>query len=105
VSAPRTLLVFGAPDDPRRAEQLAALRADPAGARDRDVLVVDVADRPDAPALRAFYDVRDPFCVVLVGRDGAERARWTTVAATAELWAAVDGSPLRRAEALGEFDV
>lgn len=105
MAGPRTLLVFGAEDDPRRIEQLATVGRDPRGAVRRDVTVVDVAARPDAGALRGFYAVRDDFAVVLVGRDGAIRERWTTPVTLAELWAVVDDSPLRRAEALGEFDV
>jgi hypothetical protein len=99
----RTLLVFGPQDDPRRAEQLAAI--DLRQAQARELLLVDVAHRPDAPALRDFYDVTEPFAVVLVGLDGMERERWLAPVDPLELWAVIDESPLRRAEALGEFDV
>lgn len=105
MAAPRTLLVFSPQDDPRRERQLRAVEAEARAAQERDVLLVDVAGRPDAPALRDFYDVTEPFCVLLVGRDGTERERWADVVTAAELWAVVDESPLRRAEALGEFDV
>ena len=105
MAEPRTLLVFSPQDDPRRDEQLRLVEGERREAQARDLLLVDVAGRPDAPALREFYDVTEPFCVVLVGRDGTERERWADVVAPAELWAVVDASPLRRAEALGEFDV
>jgi hypothetical protein len=101
----RTLLVFGPQDDPRREQQLLAVEAEPRAAAERELLLVDVAARPDAPALRDHYDVSEPFAVLLIGHDGMERERWPQPVSAAELWAVVDASPMRRAEALGEFDV
>lgn len=100
----RTLLVFGSATDPRHEAQLAAIAAQPEEAAARDLLLVDVAQRPDAPALRDHYDVTEPFAAVLIGHDGMERERWPAPVGAAELWAVIDDSPLRRAEALGEFD-
>src|SRR3954468_18114928 len=52
---PRSVMVFAAPGDPRRREQLDALAFDAAAAQRRDVLVVDVAARLDALALCDLY--------------------------------------------------
>ncbi len=89
---PRSVMVFSAPADPSRREQLDALAFDAAAADRRDVIVVDVAERLDALALCDVYDVPPgSFAVVLIGRDGAEQERWYAPVETSELWAAIDG--------------
>jgi Domain of unknown function (DUF4174) len=80
----RALIVSGAPDDPRVAEQLEAVRADAAGVEDREL---DVSSR-EAPG----------FTVELLGKDGAVRARWSEVVGREELWARIDAMPMRRRE-------
>jgi Domain of unknown function (DUF4174) len=88
---PRSVMVFSAPGDPQRREQLDALAFDSAAAARRDVIVVDVADRLDALALCDLYGVAPgSFAVVLIGRDGAEVERWEEPVDTHELWALVD---------------
>ncbi len=89
---PRSVMVFSAPADPSRREQLDALAFDAAAADRRDVIVVDVVERLDALALCDVYDVPPgSFAVVLIGRDGAEQERWYAPVETSELWAAIDG--------------
>jgi hypothetical protein len=88
---PRSVMVFAAPGDPRRREQLDALAFDAAAAQRRDVIVVDVAERLDALALCDLYRVAPgDFAVVLIGRDGAEQDRFEEPVATEELWALID---------------
>jgi hypothetical protein len=88
---PRSVMVFAAPGDPQRREQLDALAFDAAAAQRRDVIVVDVAERLDALALCDLYRVPPgSFAVVLIGRDGAEVDRWEEPVETGELWAALD---------------
>jgi hypothetical protein len=88
---PRSVMVFAAPADPRRREQLDALAFDGAAAARRDVLVVDVADRLDALALCDLYDVSPgTFTVLLIGRDGTEQERWLVPVETRELWDLID---------------
>jgi hypothetical protein len=88
---PRSVMVFAAPADPQRREQLDALAFDGAAAERRDVIVVDVADRLDAPALCDRYEVAPgTFAVVLIGRDGVERERWDEPVETRELWDVID---------------
>jgi hypothetical protein len=85
-------MVFAAPGDPRRREQLDALAFDASAAARRDVIVSDVADRLDALALCDLYGVPPgEFAVLLIGRDGVEQERWDEPVETAELWAVVDG--------------
>jgi hypothetical protein len=88
---PRSVMVFAAPADPRRREQLDALAFDGAAAARRDVIVVDVAERLDALALCDLYGVvPGGFAVVLIGRDGAERERFDDPVETTDLWALID---------------
>ena len=88
---PRSVMVFAAPADPQRREQLDALAFDGAAAARRDVIVVDVADRLDALALCDLYEVAPgTFAVVLIGRDGVERERWGEPVETRELWELID---------------
>jgi len=88
---PRSVMVFAAPGDPQRREQLDALAFDSVAAQRRDVIVVDVAERLDALALCDLYRVLPgTFAVVLIGRDGSEVERWEEPVETAEFWAALD---------------
>jgi hypothetical protein len=88
---PRSVMVFAAPADPRRREQLDALAFDAAAGARRDVIVVDVAERLDALALCDLYGVAPGgFAVVLIGRDGVEQERWEDTVETDELWATID---------------
>ena len=88
---PRSILVFAAPDDPERVEQLAALEGDADAVRAHDVIVVDVAQRLDALALCELHDVAPgAFEVLLIDRDGAVRERWTRPVDPEEVWALLD---------------
>src|SRR4051794_5754617 len=90
--APRSVMVFAAPADPQRREQLDALAFDAVAAGRRNVIVVDVAERLDALALCDHYRVPPgAFAVVLIGRSGNELQRWDAAVPTSELWALIDG--------------
>jgi hypothetical protein len=89
---PRSVMVFSAPADPQRREQLDALAFDSAAAARRDVIVVDVAERLDALALCDLYRVPPgSFTVLLIGRGGDELERWEEPVETDELWRLIDG--------------
>ena len=89
---PRSVMIFAAPADPQRREQLDALAFDAAAAARRDVIVVDVAERLDALALCDLYRVAPGgFAVVLIGRAGDELERWEEPVETDELWRLIDG--------------
>ena len=88
---PRSVMVFAAPADPQRREQLDALAFDSVAAARRDVIVVDVAERLDALALCDLYRVAPgSFTVILIGRAGTELERWEEPVETAELWRLID---------------
>jgi hypothetical protein len=78
----RELIVRGPAGDPRVAEQLEAVRADPKGAADREL---EVLERE-----------ADDFQVELMGKDGGVRARWDNLVGVTELWARIDAMPGRR---------
>ena len=78
----RELIVTGPSGDPLVAEQVQALRADPEGAREREL---DVTEREGAS-----------FLVELMGKDGGLAARWDNLVGVAELWAKIDAMPMRR---------
>jgi hypothetical protein len=78
----RELIVSGPAGDPRVSEQVEALRADPDGAAERELEVVE----REAPA----------FQVELTGKDGGLNARWDNLVGVSELWAKIDAMPMRR---------
>jgi hypothetical protein len=78
----RELIVSGPAGDPRVAEQVEALRADPAGAEERELEVLE----------REAHD----FQVELTGKDGGVKARWDNLVGISELWARIDAMPARR---------
>jgi hypothetical protein len=80
----REVIVSGPAGDPMVREQLAALRADPKGADEREL---EVRER-EAPA----------FEVELRGKDGGTQARWDNLVGVTELWARIDSLPGRRRE-------
>ena len=78
----RELIVSGPAGDPRVSEQVEALRADPEGAREREL---DVLEREAGD-----------FQVELTGKDGGVKARWDNIVGVSELWARIDAMPARR---------
>jgi hypothetical protein len=80
----RELIVSGPTGDPRVFEQMEALRADPDGARERELEVLE------REALS--------FRVELLGKDGGLKARWEDLVGVGELWARIDAMPSRRRE-------
>jgi hypothetical protein len=78
----RELIVSGPAGDPRVAEQMQALDADPDGAREREL---EISER-EAQA----------FQVELTGKDGGVKARWDNLVGVSELWARIDAMPTRR---------
>ncbi len=78
----RELIVSGPAGDPRVSEQVDALRADPDGAQERELEVLE----------REAHD----FQVELMGKDGGVKARWDNLVGVSELWARIDAMPARR---------
>jgi hypothetical protein len=80
----RELVVSGPAGDPRVSEQMAALRADPDGARERELELIERE--------------ASGFQVELLGKDGGLKARWDNLVGVSELWARIDAMPVRRRE-------
>jgi len=78
----RELIVSGPAGDPRVSEQMQALSADPDGAREREL---EIVEREAAG-----------FQVELMGKDGGLKARWDNLVGVSELWARIDAMPTRR---------
>ena len=78
----RELIISGPMGDPLVSEQMQALRADPDGARERELELIE----REATA----------FQVELMGTDGGLKARWDNLVGVSELWAKIDATPLRR---------
>jgi hypothetical protein len=109
----RPLLVFApSAEDGRYEEQRLALSRDVEGLSERDMAVflmpgdrplhTLVGQRPEtdfAPGLREAYGVAPAdFVVVLVGKDGGEKGRWTSPVEPDEIFALIDAMPMRRQE-------
>jgi len=80
----RTIRIAGPETDERVELQLGELSLHGQGARERDVRVV--------------REEEGEFAVILIGRDGGEKARWTEPVAATEIWERIDAMPMRRAE-------
>ena len=78
----RELIISGPMGDPLVSEQMQALRADPDGARERELELIERE--------------ADAFQVELVGKDGGLKARWDNLVGVSELWAKIDAMPTRR---------
>ena len=107
----RPLLVFApAPGSPKLARQLAVLRANRGGFRDRDMVVVVVAGervsmamgaapRQGATALRRRYGIaRGTFRTILVGKDGGAKLTSAAPVSASRLFRLIDSMPMRRQE-------
>jgi hypothetical protein len=108
----RVLLAFapGGDDDPLK-RQLEAFREGEPALKERDVVVFVLpaegsASCEGAPvgaeqvgALRDRFDApEDQLTVVLVGKDGGEKKRWTGYAPIPEIDDTIDAMPMRRRE-------
>ena len=66
----------------KQIERVQALRADPDGARERELELIERE--------------ADAFQVELMGKDGGMKARWDNLVGVSELWAKIDATPTRR---------
>ena len=100
----RPLLIFAAGEgDPALRDMKRALAQRRCDVAERDMVIVEILaegpDSDDAEALRRRFDVaEDDFHVVLVGKDGGEKLRAGAPPALDDLFALIDGMPMRRRE-------
>lgn len=94
----RPLVIFAdAPDDPRFAQQMARLEADPAPLADRLVTVLTDTDPAANGPLRQRLRPRG-FSVVLIDTDGQVAQRRDTPVTVREIAGTIDRMPSRRQE-------
>jgi hypothetical protein len=107
----RLLLVFApSPEDEAYQEQLELLSDDDALA-ERDLVLFHIFEsdsgfagetrlsEADVAQLQEQFEVGlKDFTVVLVGKDGTEKERWSKPIHTAELFSLIDQMPMRQAE-------
>ena len=105
----RVLVLFAEPGDVRYGEQQKLLDAVRDGLAERDMLVLGVIGREvttlfgqvsgfDFDAVRNTAGGDEVFEVVLIGKDGGVKRRWTTPVSPQELFAIIDAMPMRASE-------
>ncbi len=89
----RPVVVVASESDPRAKAQAGLLAAARAALLERDVVVIEAA--PETPLGRRFGP---GFAVVLVGKDGGEKARWREPVDPQAITREIDGMPMRQQE-------
>ena len=115
----RPVLIFGSPND-QNGESLWKTQLDMIadhrdGVLERDIVVLDIAPgsvsvilgdndflKPSlafSAELYEFYDVNEnDFAVILVGKDGTEKDRWSAPVKMTEIFERIDSMPMRQRE-------
>ena len=110
--ANRVLVVFAhSPEDEDYRDQRHALDEARDGVKDRDLVLIEVfregparaegkfLARAEAEAIRSRFKVEGGrYALVLVGKDGGEKARWYTPIPAEAVFGVVDAMPMRRRE-------
>ncbi len=96
----RVLLIF-APSlsDESYKEQKRLLEGAADGLRERDLVVLEPFEGEQAKTLRDGFKVSDDsFAVVLIGKDGGEKERFSALVEPTRLFGLIDQMPMRRRE-------
>lgn len=96
----RLLLIFApSPQDPRYLEQRLLLRGSEAAIDERELLVHDFfGDEVSAAVWKLFKIASGTFAVVLVGKDGGEKARFMEPVNSVDLYTLINQMPMRQHE-------
>lgn len=108
----RVLLVFSANEDSSHlTDQKEALLRDEAGLIERDLLIFEITKDQEITELlhekeyrsntnlwRSYEISNADITVLLIGKDGTEKLRSTSVLSSKELYAVIDAMPMRRTE-------
>jgi effector-binding domain-containing protein len=99
----RLLLVFESGETPERREFETRLEQHAEGVVDRDLLMIPVGGEGGAwdnaaQISRRFNAADADFLVLLVGKDGTEKKRWTSVPSIEEIFEIIDAMPMRQRE-------
>ncbi|MGY2049894.1 DUF4174 domain-containing protein [Methylobacterium sp. JK268] len=97
----RVLVIAGRTDDPRVAAQRRVIEAEAAGARERDLVVVEgLGADAAAQALRTALGLPpEGFRAVLVGKDGGAKLTAREPIPAQDIFGTIDAMPMRRDEA------
>lgn len=92
----RVLLIFArASNDPQLESQTTLIEKNSAAFEDRDLIVFTV---PPSDPLRKHFHVPDhAFEIILIGKDGTEKHRYSSVASPEDIFKLIDSMPMRRA--------
>lgn len=82
----RVLLQFG--DPPKFTAQTNA------AFKERDLVVL----KADTPQFRKAFQITAPFALILIGKDGGEKARWLTPINPQTIIDLIDSMPMRQSE-------
>ena len=107
----RIVIIFAGSDATEQlAQQRRMLASDPGGLQDRDVLLVVLEGdlvviggvplpSTDADLLRTAFDVPEQgYALLLIGKDGGVKLRSKEPVAAEDLFALIDGMPMRQRE-------
>ena len=95
----RIVLLFSATDNPQLLRQVKELNTDPEGIAQRDILIKSIEPDGQGKGLYKKHKVQDaPFTFILIGKDGGEKLRSTSVVTTQTLFGVIDKMPMRRSE-------
>ncbi len=108
----RILLIFSSSEKGEMYEkQISLLAKDENGLSERAIVIFQIFDgkgfAPNQQSLNKdfceklreeFAVKKEKFCIILIGKDGGEKYRKTTVLTTEELFAIIDAMPMRQAE-------
>lgn len=88
----RVLLQFG--DPVRQSRLFEPVRSE---LLERDLVVLPVEGK-DELQLRKRFRLSQGFALILIGKDGGEKGRWTTPVLPREIFQLIDTMPMRRSE-------
>ena len=99
----RILLIFAPTEaDTAYQQQRQLLEASAAEVKERDLIVLPVVEAAANQDLRTQFNIANgAFAVILIGKDGGEKARFERVISAAQLFAIIDAMPMRQSEMKG----
>ncbi len=95
----RVLLFIDTQSNPIWLQQKQILQSDEAGCLDRDIVIETyVLNKTDKKILTKYHVSAVPFTFLLIGKDGHMALRTNKIISKAQLFALIDGMPMRRDE-------
>jgi hypothetical protein len=96
----REIILFAyADDDQSIKKQLEILNSDPKGLAERDLKIsVKIWRKDEGITHQKFKIAKNQFTFILIGKDGGEKFRSTSVVTLENLYSIIDAMPMRRYE-------